>query len=61
VSGAYSEAMILLLAHAAHWYFWPLYAAPVLVVLWSIAMTAIRERRGGAKTKNGNEGAEGER
>jgi hypothetical protein len=50
--------MILLLAHATHWYFWPLYAAPVLVVLWSIAMTAIRERRGAAEEKQGDEGGE---
>jgi hypothetical protein len=33
------------LAHLAHWYFWPLYALPVLIVLWSAIATTLRERR----------------
>jgi hypothetical protein len=37
--------MPILLAHAAHWYFWPLYALPVLIVLWSAIATTLRERR----------------
>lgn len=37
--------MLLPLAHAAHWYFWPLYGLPVLIVLWSVIATTLRERR----------------
>jgi hypothetical protein len=37
--------MLVLLAHVAHWYFWPLYALPVLIVLWSVVATTLRERR----------------
>jgi hypothetical protein len=37
--------MVLVLAHIAHWYFWPLYALPVLIVLWSVIATTLRERR----------------
>jgi hypothetical protein len=37
--------MLLLLAHMAHWYFWPLYVLPVLIVLWSAIATTVRERR----------------
>jgi hypothetical protein len=37
--------MILPLAHLGHWYFWPLYALPVLIVLWSAIATTLRERR----------------
>ncbi len=33
------------LAHLMHWYFMPLYALPVLLVLGSAIATAIRERR----------------
>jgi hypothetical protein len=36
-------SMVLPLAHLGHWYFWPLYALPVLIVLWSAI--ALRERR----------------
>jgi hypothetical protein len=32
-------------AHAAHWYFLPIYAAPVILILCTVAVTAIRERR----------------
>jgi threonine/homoserine/homoserine lactone efflux protein len=35
----------LLLAHAAHWYFMPLYAAPVLLVLYGAMKTSRDERR----------------
>jgi hypothetical protein len=41
--------MLMLLAHIAHWYFWPLYALPVLVVLWSAIATTLRERRAARK------------
>jgi hypothetical protein len=37
--------MVFVLAHIAHWYFWPLYALPVLIVLWSVIATTLRERR----------------
>jgi hypothetical protein len=37
--------MLLPLAHIAHGYFWPLYAVPVLIVLWSVIATTLRERR----------------
>jgi len=32
-------------AHAAHWYFLPIYAAPVILILCTVAITTIRERR----------------
>ena len=38
---------MLLLAHVTHWYFWPLYGLPVLIVLWSVIGTTLRERRAG--------------
>jgi hypothetical protein len=37
--------MLLPLAHITHWYFWPLYLLPVLIVLWSAIATTLRERR----------------
>ena len=39
------SGLVLPVAHAGHWYFWPLYALPLLIVLWSVVRTAIRERR----------------
>jgi hypothetical protein len=33
------------LAHLGHWYFMPLYAAPVLIILYSAIATTVRERR----------------
>ena len=39
--------MALPLAHLGHWYFYPLYAIPVIIVLFSAITTTIRERRGG--------------
>jgi hypothetical protein len=36
---------MILFAHLGHWYFFPLYAAPILIVLWSAIATVIRERR----------------
>jgi hypothetical protein len=38
-------ALLLPFAHAAHWYFMPLYAAPVLLVLYGALKTARDERR----------------
>jgi hypothetical protein len=40
-----TPALLIPLAHAAHWYFLPLYAAPVLLVLYSALRTARQERR----------------
>jgi cytochrome c-type biogenesis protein CcmH/NrfF len=37
--------MLLPLAHLGHWYFWPLYGLPVLIVLWSAIATTRSERR----------------
>ena len=34
------------LAHLGHWWTYVLYAIPVIIVLGSVAMTLIRERRG---------------
>jgi hypothetical protein len=39
------SGLLLPVAHAGHWYFWPLYALPLLIVLWSVVRTTIRERR----------------
>jgi hypothetical protein len=36
---------MLPIAHAGHWYFWPLYAIPVGIVLWSAIATTVRTRR----------------
>lgn len=37
---------VLPLAHTGHWLIWVLYAIPVVVVLGSIVVTVIRDRRG---------------
>ena len=39
--------MVLPLAHLLHWYFMPLYAAPMLIVLYSTIRETIRQRREG--------------
>ena len=39
--------MALPLAHLLHWYFMPLYAAPMLIVLYSTIRETIRQRREG--------------
>jgi flagellar biosynthesis/type III secretory pathway M-ring protein FliF/YscJ len=41
----YSAVVILPLAHLLHWYFMPLYAAPMLIVLYSTIKETIRQRR----------------
>jgi hypothetical protein len=38
-------AALTLLAHVGHWWTYILYAVPVIIVLVSVAMTLIRERR----------------
>ena len=35
-----------LVAHAGHWIIWILYAVPVLIVLGSIVLSVVRQRRG---------------
>ena len=35
----------LLLAHAGHWAIWVLYAVPIVVVLGSIVLSTLRNRR----------------
>jgi hypothetical protein len=37
--------MTLTLAHIGHWWMYPLYALPVIIVLVSAITTTIRERR----------------
>jgi hypothetical protein len=44
--------MFLPVAHLAHWYFWPLYLLPVLIVLWSAIATTLRERRSSSEKEN---------
>jgi hypothetical protein len=38
---------VLPVAHAGHWLVYVLYAAPVLIVLASIVVTVVRDRRRG--------------
>ena len=45
MSRPYSAAVILPLAHLLHWYFMPLYAAPMLIVLYSTIKETLRQRR----------------
>ena len=39
--------MVLPIAHAGHWALYVLYAVPILIVLGSIAVTMVRQRREG--------------
>jgi hypothetical protein len=38
-------ALLLPLAHLGHWYFFPLYALPILLILISALRTTVKERR----------------
>ena len=38
---------MIVLAHVGHWWGYLLYAIPVVIVLGSIVITKVRERRGG--------------
>jgi hypothetical protein len=38
-------AAALLVAHVGHWWVYPLYAVPVVIVLASIAFAVVRDRR----------------
>jgi hypothetical protein len=51
-------ATALPLAHLAHWYWYPLYALPALIVLWSAISTVRQQRRAGRnKERGGTSGA----
>ena len=43
-------AVMLPLAHLLHWYFMPLYALPILIVLYTTIRETIRQRREKAKS-----------
>jgi hypothetical protein len=45
------EALLLPLAHVGHW-LWALYLPPVLIVLGSIARTAVADRRKAREEKD---------
>ncbi|MGI9019627.1 MAG: hypothetical protein ACR2G3_02815 [Solirubrobacterales bacterium] len=42
-----AAGIILPLAHVSHWWMYVLYAVPVIIVLGSVVMTLVKERRGG--------------
>ena len=39
------ETTVLPLAHLGHWYFFPVYAAPALIILISAIRVTVKERR----------------
>jgi hypothetical protein len=41
----YLGTVVLPLAHLLHWYFMPLYAAPMVIVLYSTIRETLRQRR----------------
>jgi uncharacterized membrane protein len=43
--GPVISVVLVPIAHLGHWYFMPLYAAPVLLILYSAIATTVRERR----------------
>jgi len=51
---------VLPIAHAGHWFFWILYAVPVIVVLGSIVTSMRRERREAAAEAAGGGLQDGE-
>ncbi len=56
MSGPYSVTAVLLpLAHLLHWYFMPLYAAPMVIVLYSTIRETIRQRREGEEEEKQSE------
>jgi hypothetical protein len=44
------------LAHLAHWYWYPLYALPALIVLWSAISTVRQQRRADRDKERGGMG-----
>jgi hypothetical protein len=39
-------ALELPLAHLLHWYFMPIYAAPIVLILYTAIRDTVRQRRG---------------
>ena len=46
----------ILFAHLGHWYFYPLYGLPVIIVLISAITTTLRERRANRDDDGGGTG-----
>jgi hypothetical protein len=42
-----TDGVVLPIAHAGHWALYVLYAVPILIVLGSIVVTMVRQRREG--------------
>ena len=61
MSGPYSAVVVLPLAHLLHWYFMPLYAAPMVIVLYSTIKETIRQRREGDEEEKEKQASEIER
>ena len=57
----YSALVVLPLAHLLHWYFMPLYAAPLLIVLYSTIKETIRQRREPEESSGESEPSEREK
>jgi hypothetical protein len=45
--------IVVPLAHLGHWWTYLLYAVPVVIVLGSVVMTLVRERRKGGSQDRG--------
>jgi hypothetical protein len=54
MTGAVQAALPL--AHMAHWYWYPLYALPALIVLWSAISTVRQQRRADREKEGGGMG-----
>jgi hypothetical protein len=48
--------MTLIVAHIGHWWYYPLYGIPVVIVLASALMTTLRERRARRSSDGGHSG-----
>jgi hypothetical protein len=48
---------MLVVAHTGHWLIWVLYAVPVLIVIGSIAVSIIRQRREADEVDEGTDAA----
>jgi hypothetical protein len=46
---------VLPLAHAGHWALWALYAVPIIIVLGSIVLSIVRDRRGDGDGRSGHD------
>ena len=45
------------LAHAGHWALWILYALPLVIVVWSVVLATINERR--SRREEDDQGSDG--